>query len=103
MEADKDLIRRWLKMGEGGFTGDFSEFFTQDYQGHLSGQAPQSLEDLMTLERGFAAAFSNITYNVEDLLAVDSKSYSGFGHVRPIRANSTGSNLRIGKSRSPGS
>ena len=73
MEAGKDLIRRWLKMGEGGFTGDFSEYFTQDYQGHLSGEAPQSLEDLMTLERGFAAAFSNITYNVEDLLAVDSK------------------------------
>jgi predicted ester cyclase len=69
-EDNKALIRRWLRMGEQGFTGDFNEFFTPDYRGHLSGEQPQSLVDLMAVERGFAAAFSNIAYNVEELLAV---------------------------------
>ncbi len=57
-------------MGEQGFIGDFNEYFTPDYLGHLSGEQPQSLHDLMRLERGFAAAFSNISYNLEDLFAV---------------------------------
>lgn len=69
-DDNKALIRRWLRMGEQGFTGDFTEYLTLDYLGHLSGQQPQSLDDLMALERGFAAAFSNISYNVEDLFAV---------------------------------
>ncbi|HTC51446.1 MAG TPA: ester cyclase [Steroidobacteraceae bacterium] len=69
-QDNKALIRRWLRMGEQGFAGDFTEYFAPDYCGHLSGQPPQSLKDLIELERGFAAAFSNISYNVEDLLAV---------------------------------
>jgi predicted ester cyclase len=75
MNADdnKALIRRWLRMGEQGFTGDFNEYFAPGYCGHLSAQRPQSLGDLIRLERGFAAAFSNISYTVEDLLAVDDK------------------------------
>src|ERR1700733_5918182 len=72
-DDNKALIRRWLRMGEQGFTGDFNEYFAPDYRGHLGGQQPQSLNDLMELERGFAAAFSNISYNVEDLLAVGDK------------------------------
>jgi predicted ester cyclase len=72
-DDNKALIRRWLRMGEQGFAGDFNEYFTPDYRGRLSGQQPQSLDDLMRLERGFAAAFSNISYNVEDLLAVGNK------------------------------
>jgi predicted ester cyclase len=75
MNADdnKALIRRWLRMGERGFTGDFGEYFAPGYCGHLSAQQPQSLDDLIRLERGFAAAFSNISYSVEELLAVDDK------------------------------
>ena len=72
-EGNKALIRRWLRMGEQGFSGDFNEFFAPDYCGQLGGEPPQSLDDLMRLERGFAAAFANISYTVEDLLAIDDK------------------------------
>ena len=72
-DDNKALIRSWLRMGEQGFVGDFNEYFASNYRGHLSGQEPQSLNDLMVLERGFAAAFSKISYNVEDLLAVGDK------------------------------
>lgn len=72
-DDNEALIRRWLRMGEQGFSGDFNEFFQPDYAGHLSGGTPQTLDDLIRLERGFAASFSNISYNVEDLFAVDDK------------------------------
>jgi hypothetical protein len=62
-DDNKALIRRWLRMGERGFAGDFNEYFAPDYRRHLSGQPPQSLNVLMELERGFAAAFSNISYD----------------------------------------
>ena len=73
LESNKALVRRWLKMGERGFAGDFHEYFTPDYRGHLAGQPTQSLDDLVRLERGFAAAFSNISYEVVDLFGVDDK------------------------------
>jgi predicted ester cyclase len=72
-DDNKALVRRWLQMGEKGFTGDFGEYFTPDYVGHLGGQDPQTLADLIRLERGFAASFSSISYNVEDLFAVDDR------------------------------
>lgn len=61
------LIRRWLKMADGGFVGDFGEFFTSDYAGHLSGRIHMDLTELQRLERGFAAAFSDTRRSVEDL------------------------------------
>ena len=61
------LIRRWLKMADGGFAGDFGEFFTSDYAGHLSGRIHMDLTELQRLERGFAAAFSDTRRSVEDL------------------------------------
>lgn len=67
------LVRRWLKMGESGFDGDFNEFFTPDYVGHLGSQDPQTLSDLIRLERAFARSFSAIAYGVEDLFSVDDK------------------------------
>jgi predicted ester cyclase len=73
LEHNMALVRRWLKMGEKGFTGDFGEYFTPDYRGHLSGQPAQSLDDLVRLERAFAASFSEIAYDVADLFALDDK------------------------------
>ncbi len=73
LESHKALIRRWLRMGEQGFTGDFHDYFTADYVGHLSGQPPQALDDLVRLEREFAASFSDIRYEIADLFAVDDK------------------------------
>jgi predicted ester cyclase len=70
---NEDLIRRWLRMGEQGFAGDFHQYFTPDYTGHLGGQPTQSLDDLMRLERAFAAAFSRISYTVEDLFSIADK------------------------------
>ena len=70
---NKELIRRWLKMAESGFSGDFNEYFTPDYTGHVSSQAPQTLDDLIRLERGFAASFSNLSYEVNDLFAVEDR------------------------------
>jgi len=64
------LIRRWLKMADGGFAGDFGEFFTSDYAGHLSGRIHMDLSELQRLERGFAAAFSDTRRSVEDLFGV---------------------------------
>jgi hypothetical protein len=49
LESNKTLVRRWLKMGEGGFAGDFHEYFTPDYRGHLAGQPTQSLDDLFRI------------------------------------------------------
>ena len=57
MNDHKELIRRWLKMAESGFAGDFSEYFCgRDYIGHLSSQDPQTLDDLIRLERGYLIA-----------------------------------------------
>jgi predicted ester cyclase len=72
-ESNKTLVRRWLKMGEEGFRGDFNEYFTPDYRGHLGGEPAQSLEELVRLERGFAGSFSDLSYEVADLFAVDDK------------------------------
>ena len=73
LESNKALIRRWLRMGEHGFTGDFNDYFAADYVGHLSGQRSQSFDDLVRLEREFAASFSNIRYEIADLFAADDK------------------------------
>jgi predicted ester cyclase len=73
IESNKTLVRRWLKMGEQGFRGNFNEYFTPDYRGHLDGQPAQSLDDLVRLEREFASSFSDISYEVADLFGVDDK------------------------------
>ena len=65
--ASTELIRRWLRMADAGFEGDFAEFFTEDYAGHLSGRIHMDLVELMRLERGFAAAFGEVTRTIEDL------------------------------------
>ena len=62
-----ELIRRWLRMADGGFVGDFGAFFTADYAGHLSGRIHMDLAELTRLERGFAAAFSDTSRSIEDL------------------------------------
>lgn len=67
MPDHADLIRRWLKMADTGFAGDFGEFFTGDYAGHLSGRIHSDLPELQRLERGFAAAFSQSRRVIEEL------------------------------------
>jgi len=68
-----DLIRRWLVMADGGFVGDFGEFFTPDYQGHVSGRIHMDLAELIRLERGFAEAFGDTVRTIEDLWGADDK------------------------------
>jgi predicted ester cyclase len=66
-------IRRWIRMADDGFTGDFGEFFTPDYKGHVSGRIHMDLAQLQILEHGFAAAFSNTHRTIEDLWGADDK------------------------------
>lgn len=40
--------------------------FPRSFVGHLGQQAPQALDDLIRLEQAFAAAFSNINYDVQE-------------------------------------
>jgi predicted ester cyclase len=68
-----DLVRRWLRMADAGFAGDFGEFFTDDYAGHVSGRIHMDLAELRRLERGFAAAFSDARRTVEDLWGAGDK------------------------------
>jgi len=67
------LIRRWLDMADGGFMGEFGEFFTPDYAGHVSGRIHMDLTELMHLERGFAAAFTDATRSVDDIWGAGDK------------------------------
>ena len=60
-------------MADGGFAGDFGEFFTADYAGHLSGRIHMDLPELQRLERGFAAAFSETSRSIEDLWGAGDK------------------------------
>jgi predicted ester cyclase len=71
--AALDLIRRWLRMADAGFEGDFGEFFTDDYAGHLSGRIHMDLAELQRLERGFAAAFGAVTRSIEDLWGAEDR------------------------------
>ena len=66
---NKDLIRRWLAFGESGFNGDFAEFIHADYVGHSGEGADMDRAELQRLERGFAAAFGEVRYAIEDLIA----------------------------------
>jgi predicted ester cyclase len=61
------LIRRWLRMADAGFDGDFSTYFAGDYAGHVSGRIHMDLDGLQRLERAFAAAFSSAHRTIEDL------------------------------------
>ncbi len=72
-DDNKALIRRWLRMGEMGFTEDFNDYFAADFVGHLSSQQPQTLDGLVKLERAFAQSFSDISYSVEDLFALEDR------------------------------
>ncbi|MBS0396785.1 MAG: GNAT family N-acetyltransferase, partial [Proteobacteria bacterium] len=61
------LLRRWLAFADAGFAGDFGEFFTPGYAGHLSGRIHMDLAELVRLEHGFAAAFAPVVRSVEEL------------------------------------
>ena len=68
-DHNKALIRRWLAFGEAGFDGDFGEFIAGDYVGHSGGGADMDRAEPERLERGFAAAFGEVRYAIQDLIA----------------------------------
>lgn len=68
-DRNRELIRRWLAFGEGGFDGDFGEFIATDYTGHSGGGEDMDRAELERLERGFAAAFGDVRYAIQDLIA----------------------------------
>lgn len=70
---NKTLIRAWLAAADAGFSADFGSFFVPEYRGHLSGRIHMDLEELVRLERGFAAGFSDVKRTIDDLLAVEDK------------------------------
>ena len=67
----EELVRDWIAFADGGFTGDFLQFVSPHYVGHLSGQS-HDLAELIQLERRFAAAF-DVRRTIEDLLAAGDK------------------------------
>src|SRR5262245_10901456 len=71
-EHNKDVICRFLRMGEQGFHGDFLAYFTPDYRGYLSGRW-LSLTELIGFERAFAAAFTDISCIIDDMFAVEDR------------------------------
>ena len=65
------VVRRWIDFANTGFDGDFLQFISPEYVGHLSGQ-DQDLEELIRLERRFAEAF-NVQRTIEDLMVEGEK------------------------------
>jgi predicted ester cyclase len=70
---NKALIRRWLEAADGGFPAHFDAFFVSGYRGHLSGRIHMDLAELVRLERGFAAGFTDVKRAIDDLLAMEDK------------------------------
>lgn len=68
-DRNRELIRRWLAFAEAGFVGDFGEFITEDYVGHIGGGADMDRAELERLERQYAAAFGDVQYAIQDLIA----------------------------------
>ncbi len=68
-DRNRELIRRWLAFAEGGFDGDFGEFITEDYTGHIGGGSDMDRAELERLERAYAAAFGDVRYAIQDLIA----------------------------------
>jgi predicted ester cyclase len=60
------VIRRWIQFADAGFDGDFLQFVSPDYVGHLSTDT-HDLAQLIRLEQQFAAAF-NVRRSIEDLI-----------------------------------
>jgi predicted ester cyclase len=70
LEANKELIRRWLAFADDGFSGHFDTFIVPEYVGHLSStDKTMDRTELERLERQFTAAFSGTRRMVKDLLA----------------------------------
>ena len=42
-ERNIEVLRRWLKFADAGFSGDFEEFVNRGYAGHLSGRIHMDL------------------------------------------------------------
>jgi predicted ester cyclase len=68
-----DIVRRWLRLADDGFKGDFTEFFSPDYRGHVSGRIHMDLMELQRLERGFSVAFSDVRRTIEDIWGIADK------------------------------
>lgn len=66
-ERNIAVLRRWLGFADAGFRGDFGEFISPGYSGHLSGRIHMDLPELQRLERAFAEAFGDVTRTVEEV------------------------------------
>jgi predicted ester cyclase len=69
-----ETLRRWIRMAEQDFTGDFLDVFTPDYQGHIAGRVHLDLDGLRQTELGFGQAFSDTQRTVHELLAFDDRA-----------------------------
>lgn len=69
---NKDLIRRWMAFANTGFAGDFAQFIAADFIGH-AGPTKMDAAELERLERGFSAAFPDVQYSIDDLIAEDNR------------------------------
>ncbi len=102
-EQNIAVLRRWLQFADAGFSGDFGEFISRDYSGHLSGRIHMDLPELQPLERAFAAAFAEVTRTIEDLWGVVTGWCCGSPRMPPIAGISTASPRPAGACSSPAS
>lgn len=67
-ELNEELIRRWIAFSNNGFPGEFDDWITSNYVGHL-GSATMDRTELERLERQFCKAFPGARHSVDDLIA----------------------------------
>jgi steroid delta-isomerase-like uncharacterized protein len=67
------LIRRWHKIENSRRSADLEAYFTSDYLGHVRGSIRINLAELQWLEQSFATAFSDISFEIDNLFSAGDK------------------------------
>ena len=74
MEENKALIRRGLELMEKRDWENFAKLHTPDYISHsISGQKPQTFEEIIQSCRDVVAAFPDFSSTIEDIIAEGDK------------------------------